>query len=65
MSKTAYLTKKNGIYYFRISVPKEIRGKIHKKELIYSLKTRCKYESRIRLFAVLRATQALLKQLAF
>ena len=53
MAKQPYLTVKNGTYYFRISAPRQIRGKIHRDELIYSLRTKCKYEAKARCVSLL------------
>ena len=62
MSKNTYLTRKNGTFYFRIAIPQEIRGKIHKNELIYSLRTKCPYEGKSRSLIFLKASQTLFKQ---
>ena len=62
MSRNTYLTRKNGTFYFRIATPQEIRGKIHRKELIYSLKTKCPYEGKSRSLIFLKASQQLFKQ---
>ena len=62
MSKQNYLTTKNGTFYFRIAVPKYLRSKIHKSELIYSLRTKCKYEAKARCLNMLRASQLLFKR---
>ena len=62
MSKQTYLCLKNGTFYFRISAPTDLRSKIHKNELIYSLRTRCKYEARARCINMLKASQLLFKK---
>ena len=62
MPKQPYLSTKNGTFYFRISAPTDLRSKIHKNELIYSLRTRCKYEAKARCLNMLRASQLLFKK---
>ncbi len=62
MSKQPYLSVKNGAYYFRIVTPKSLRRQIHKNELIYSLRTKCKYEAKIRCMSILKASQLLFKK---
>ncbi|MGB3213162.1 MAG: DUF6538 domain-containing protein, partial [Alphaproteobacteria bacterium] len=42
MSKYPHLMNRNGHYYFRIAVPLKLVCKLGKKELTYSLKTKCR-----------------------
>jgi hypothetical protein len=62
MSKSSYLTRKNGTYYFRIAIPQDIRGKVYKNELIYSLKTKCPYEGQTRSLILFKASLQLFKR---
>lgn len=62
MAKQTYLTTKNGTFYFRISAPKHLRGKIHRNELIYSLRTKCRFEAKVRCITMLQASQLLFKR---
>lgn len=42
MSKYPHLMNRNGNYYFRIAVPSSLICKLGRKELTYSLKTKCR-----------------------
>lgn len=40
MTSYTYLQKRRGVYYIRVSIPKELQNVLKKSEISYSLKTK-------------------------
>lgn len=48
MAKISYLVRRKNVFYFRLSVPAELRESIHTREIIKSLKTENRFEATCR-----------------
>lgn len=62
MAKHRWLAIRNGVYYLRARVPKELRSIIGKAEITYSLKTKCAKEARRLINVEAEKVQRLLDQ---
>ena len=53
MSSQSYLMCRNGVYYFRISVPSNIVQNLHRKEITFSLRTKSHRDAKMKLSAMI------------
>lgn len=63
MAKIPYLVRRKNVFYFRLSVPAELRESIHTREIIKSLKTENRFEATCRALKLAAHYKAVLHDL--
>ncbi len=62
MARLPHLMNRKGHYYFRIVVPATLICRFGRKDLTYSLKTKCRTQAKIRCFAMLQVAHWLFRK---